>query len=220
MATPDSVQTLLNSANLGDRLHALNEMRLIDPAVAFTLIPQAVVDPNARVRYAAVSQLATLGQQNLAQALELLRDRLHDSEADVQAAAADAIAALHLTEAFDDLQTLYQTSAEWLVQFSIVAALGEMGDQRALPLLEAALDSGHELMQLAAVGSLGELGGDRAVELLTAQIANPDTQLRHRVAQALSQIATPAARAALETLAQDPVELIAQEAKTGLAAGL
>ncbi len=46
---------------------------------------------------------------------------------DVQAAAADSIAALKLTEAFEDLQQLYHTTSEWLVKLSIIAALGEMG---------------------------------------------------------------------------------------------
>ena len=61
-ATPESVQTLLNSDNFGDRLSGINQLRQLDPATAFELIRPAVTDKNVRVRYAAVSQLSSLGK--------------------------------------------------------------------------------------------------------------------------------------------------------------
>lgn len=149
--------------------------------------------------------------------LTLLRDRLKDSEPDVQAAAADSIGALQLTEAFDELQALYHSSSEWLVKFSIVAALGELGDSRSFEILEDAIQSSNELMQMAAIGSLGELGDPRAINLLAPHVHNEDWQVRYRVAQALSHLNDPQARSLLETLAHDPIEQVAQEAKTGLA---
>ncbi len=214
--TPDSVKTLLNSADLGDRLRAVNQMRTLDPSITFGMILQAVDDVNARVRYAAVSQLSSLGNQDREKTLETLRDRLQDAEPDVQAAAADSIGALKLTEAFEDLRFLYNTSGEWLVKFSIVAALGELGDPRGFELLEDAIVSSNELMQMAAIGSFGELGDTRAVPLLIGHAANPDWQVRYRVAQALGRLANPEAKITLETLAQDPVDQVAEEAKSGL----
>ncbi|PZV10911.1 MAG: phycocyanin alpha phycocyanobilin lyase [Leptolyngbya sp.] len=214
--TPDSVKTLLNSADLGDRLRAVNQMRTLDPSISFGMILQAVDDVNPRVRYAAVSQLSSLGGQGRAKTLETLRDRLQDTEPDVQAAAADSIGALKLTEAFEDLRFLYNTSPEWLVKFSIVAALGELGDPRGFELLEDAIVSSNELMQMAAIGSFGELGDTRAVPLLVGHAANPDWQVRYRIAQALGRLATPEAKIILETLAQDPVDQVAEEAKSGL----
>ncbi|MDX2231884.1 MAG: HEAT repeat domain-containing protein [Leptolyngbyaceae cyanobacterium bins.349] len=215
--TPESVEALLNSADLGDRLRAVNQIRTLTPAIAYGMIQQAVDDPNPRVRYAAVSQLSSLGTQDRPKTLTILRDRLRDSEPDVQAAAADSIGALQLTEAFDDLQMLYHNTAEWLVKFSIVAALGELGDARGFDLLQDAIQSPNELMQMAAIGSLGELGDLRAVELLAPHVQNPDWQVRYRVAQALTRLKTPAGHTLLETLAQDSVEQVAQEAKAGLA---
>jgi HEAT repeat protein len=109
--TPESVQTLLASDNLGDRLRGVNEIRQLDPAVGFPLLQNPLYDNNARVRYAAVSQLDTLGDQDLAASLEVLKDRLHnDPEYDVQAAAADAIGALKLTAAFPDLEDVYHNT--------------------------------------------------------------------------------------------------------------
>lgn len=214
--TPESVGELLKSADMGDRLRAVNQMRELAPNVAFEMIQTAIGDSNARVRYAAVSQLASLGNQDRAAALVILRDRLRDSEPDVQAAAADSIGALHLTEAFDDLRSLYTVTPEWLVKFSIVAALGELGDARAFDLLEDAIQSPNELMQIAAIGSLGELNDARAVPVLMPFAENPDWQVRFRVAQALARLNQPEARSVLETLAQDEMGAVAQEAKSGL----
>lgn len=214
--TPESVKTLLESTDLGDRLRAVNQIRTLEPAIGFELLLDAVEDTNPRVRYAAVSQLSSLGHQDRKKTLTLLRDRLSDSEPDVQAAAADSIGALQLTEAFGDLQALYESTQEWLVKFSIVAALGELGDSRSFALLEDAIKAPNELMQMAAIGSLGELGDPRAIGLLIARASDPDWQIRYRVAQALAHFQTPEVRSTLEKLAHDETDQVAQEAKSGL----
>lgn len=217
--TPESVQALLASDNFGDRLSAVNQLRRIDPAIAFALIQPVVMDRNVRVRYAAVSQISSLGEQNRPAALDLLRRCLEDPEPDVQAAAADSLGALRLTDAFDELKALYERSPDWLVKFSIVAALGELGDRRAFELLETALQSENELVMTAAIGALGELGDERAVALLLPYATDSDWQVRHRVTQALSYFRqSDQVRPALERLSQDEYEPIAQEAKHYLSA--
>jgi HEAT repeat protein len=215
--TPESVQTLLTSENFGERLSGVNQLRQLDPATAFDLIQSAVVDKNVRVRYAAVSQLSILGQQNRPLALEILRrSLLEDPETDVQAAAADSLGALQLTEAFEDMQLVYERSTEWLVKFSVVAALGELGDPRGFDLLERALQSDNELVKTAAIGALGELADERAIPLLLNYVSDPDWQVRHRLVQALGHFQTPDVRAALEQLTHDSFEPVAQEAKLHL----
>ncbi len=220
--TPESVQAMLASENFGDRLSGVNQLRQLDPALAFTLIQSVAMDRNVRVRYAAVSQISTLGEQNRAAALDLLRRSLEDPEPDVQAAAADSLGALKLTVAYEEMQALYERSPDWLVKFSIVAALGELGDPRAFELLELALQSDNDLVKTAAIGALGELGDARAVPLLLPYVGDADWQVRHRVMQALShfthtEMAQPeiktAVKSALERLSQDEYEPIAQEAK-------
>lgn len=214
--TPEAVKQLLDSEDFGDRLRAINQCRQLEPAIAFEFIKTASTDSNTRVRYAALSQVASLGHQDPSQALPLLRNALNDPETDVQAAAADSLGALKLTEALGDLQRLYQSTSEWLVQFSIVAALGELGDPQAFELLESALASDNDLVKTAAIGSLGELGDPRATPLLVPYISNPDWQIRYRVMQALSRLGGPEARSALESLANDEVEQVAREARTYL----
>ena len=212
--TPESVQQLIESSNLGERLRGVNQARELDPAVGYPLIVQACQDGNARVRYAAVSQLDTLGDQDRPQTIAMLREILfNDAEADVQSAAADALGGLKALEAFTDLQTVYNTTEEWLLKFSIVAALGEMGDPRAFDLLAQALESDIGLVSTAAIGALGELGDPRAVSLLLPYVQADDWQVRHRVTQALGQFDTPEVKAALEQLSQDTSSAVADSAK-------
>ncbi len=215
--TPESVKQMLSSEDLGDRLRAVNQIRELEPAIAFALVQTAINDRNARVRYSAVSQLDTLGGQDLSTALTVLRDRLfNDPEPDVQAAAADCLGALKLTEAFEDLQQLYHTTPEWLVKFSIIATLGELGDPRSFELLTEALNSENDLVKTAAISSLGDLGNMQAIPLLVPYATDPDWQIRYRVVQALNRIGGPEAHSTLETLANDQVEAVAQEAKNCL----
>ncbi len=213
----DSTKILLNSLNFGDRIKGLNQLRSIDKAEAFRLILPLVKDMNTRVRYAAVSQLDVLGTENLELALELLRDRLfNDPEPDVQAAAADAIGGLKLTQAYEDLAKAYHQTSEWLVQFSIIATLGELGEPRGFELLEEALNSEMNLLQTAAIGSLGELGDPRAVELLIPFANNEDWQIRYRLVQALGRLGGEQAQNILQQLVDDEVAQVAQEAKNNL----
>jgi HEAT repeat protein len=210
----EAIATLVNSENKGDRLTALNMLREIEPAVAFGYIKQLVMDNNTRVRYAAVSQLASVGTQDLAESSIILRDRLlEDPEPDVQAAAADSIGALKLTDAFDDLQHLYETTTEWLVQFSIIAALGELGEPRGLGLLQMALTSETSLVQTAAIGAIGELGNPEGVASLIPFTSDPDWQIRYQVARSLRTLGGDLARESLEVLANDDVPQVAREAR-------
>jgi HEAT repeat protein len=215
--TRESVQQLLSSEDYGQRISGVNQLRQLEPSVAFELIQPVLSDKNTRVRYAAISQLDTLGGQDLQATLTILRDRLlNDEEPDVQAAAADALGALKLTEAYDDLRRIYYQTREWLVQFSIIAALGELGEPRSFDLLQEALKSDTGLVQTAAISSLGELGDVRAVPLLIPFATNSDWQLRYRVAQSLGKLGGTEARSTLETLAKDEQEAVAREAQTAL----
>ncbi|MGC1309388.1 MAG: HEAT repeat domain-containing protein [Phormidesmis sp.] len=216
-ASPDQIRELLTSENFGDRIKAINQLRDIDPAVAFSLIVPLCDDRNTRVRYAAVSQISTLGEQDKAAAFDLLTASLGDPEPDVQAAAADSLGALKLTAALDDLKELYEMTSEWLVKMSIVACLGEMGDGRAFDLLKSALSDDNSLIAVSAIGALGELQDKRAIPLLLPYVTHDDWQIRHRLAQSLSHFLTdPDVSAALQTLSEDESALVAEAAQSHL----
>jgi HEAT repeat protein len=208
--TPDSVRELLHSEDYGDRLRAVNQLRELDLAAAFDLAQLAA---NARVRYAAISQLASLGQQDLTTVEPLLRRALtNDPEPDVQAAAADAIGGLQLRSAYADLAAVYHSTGEWLVQFSIIAALGELGEPQAFALLQEAIQSDNDLVVTAAIGALGELQDERAIPLLLSFTGHPDWQVRHRLVQALAQFPQAETQTALNSLTQDSSVIVAEAA--------
>ena len=216
--TPESIQELLDSEDFGMRIRGLNQLRDIEPQTAFDMVQPLITDDNTRVRYAAVSQLDTLGEKDREKSLELLRDRLfNDPEPDVQAAAADAIGGLKLTEAFEDLANVYHDTSEWLVQFSIIAALGELGDPRGFELLKEALHSDNNLLQTAAIGSMGELGDTQAIPLLAEFVDNEDWQIRYRLVQALGRLGGEQAQSVIKKLVDDESDQVAQEAKNNLA---
>lgn len=216
---PESVQTLLASENYGDRLTGLNQLRELDPSKALELIQPVLSDENVRVRYAAVSQLATLGEQNRSETVAALITLLEeDKELDIKAAAADALGALHCAEAYPKLEAAYQNSNDWVLQLSIIAALGELGNPAGFELLETALSSETELVRIAAITALGELGDERAIALVAPLAKDGDWQLRSRVAQALGNFKdNDTAKSVLQTLANDKSEQVAQMAKAGLA---
>lgn len=211
----EALRHRLETGELGDRLVAVNEIRELPPEEGFELLQLAIADGNARVRYSAVSQFDTVGTTDLAKAETLLRDRLlQDSEMDVKAAAADCLSALKITSAFEDLVDAYNGTSEWLLRFSIVAALGVLGDARGFDVLAQALESDTELERLAAISALGDLGDDRAIALLLPLVGNEDWQVRYRVAQALKPFtAQEAVKAAIATLAADSVPQVAEEAQ-------
>jgi HEAT repeat protein len=214
--TPESVKELLASDDLGDRLRAVNQFRDLEPQVAFELVQTAIKDPSTRVRYSAASQMDTLGDQDLQLSLSLLRNLLSDKEPDVQAAAADCLGALKLVEAFDELQQLYHTTPEWIVQLSIIATLGTLGEPRGFELLQEALNSDNGLVQIAAISAFGELGNPAAIPLLAVYATNPDWQVRHRLVLALDQLGGEEAKSILQNLANDEMDAIASEAKRAL----
>ena len=212
--TRESVQTLLSSTDFGDRLRGVNQLRELDRAVAFEMVQPIVQDSNVRVRYAAMSQLSSLGHENPSRTLEMLRVGIKDPEADVQAAAADCIGALHLVEAYPELKQLYISTSDWIVQMSIVATLGELGEPLAIEILESAINSGTELLIVSAIGALGELKDERAIAILEPFAQNSDSQIRYRVAQALAYFPNSIeAKAILNTMVNDSEALVSDYAK-------
>ena len=212
MTNADLLRSKLLSENYGERMDALTQSRNLSMAERFEFVCIASGDRNTRIRYDAVSQMATLGNHDLDKSLEILRDRLlNDPEIDVKSAAADAIGALKLTSCFLDLENVYKSANDWLMQFSIIAALGELGDIRGFELLTDALaNNPNDLVKIAAIGALGELKDPRGLELLIPLVDNSDWQIRHRLAQALANIGTETAIATLKKLVDDPTPHVAE----------
>jgi len=206
---------LLASADLGDNLRAVNQARYLEPALCWLVLSQAAQHENARVRYAAISQMGGLKLTDPSPIAACLRQALaSDLEFDVRAAAAASLGDLKYPDTLADLLAAYDREQEWLVQFSIIAALGELGDPGAFDLVATTLTSGNELVRTAAIAALGDLGDERAVPLLANWLGDPDWQLRYRLAIALGQIGTPTAQDLLRQLTGDPDHRVAQQAQS------
>ena len=213
----ENLREQLAANDTGVRMKALHASRSLPISERFELSAIAAIDPYARIRYDAISQLGTVGTVDLDKSLEILSDRLRvDPELDVRAAAAASLGSLQLTQAYDLLKTAYASTNDWMFQFSIVAAIGELGNPQGFDFLAEALQSPNDLVRIAAIGSLGDLGNPEAVSLLIPLADDLDWQIRHRISQALSQLGGDAAKIALQELAKDPMPQVAELALMGL----
>ena len=212
-----SARDLLQSSDYGDCISGLNQLDTLPEEEALILITPLITHTNARVRYAAVSKMAKIGNVNRPVSLELLRDRLHnDSELDVKAAAADSLGALAFTEAYEDLAALYHATSDWLLRLSIVAALSEMGEPKAIEVLLDALMSDNDLLVATAIGAIGDLGDASVLDQLETFMCHDDSQVRFRTAQALGHLGGDQARAWLQRMADDTDDQVVTQAKIAL----
>jgi HEAT repeat protein len=169
------------------------------------------------VRYAAVSKIATIGNADRSASLEMLRDRLrNDSELDVKAAAADSLGALGLKEAYEDIATLYHATSDWLLRLSIVAALSEMGEPKAIEVMLDALTSDNDLLVATAIGAIGDLGDDSIMDQLEMFMCHDDSQVRFRTAQALGSLGGDRARGWLQRMLDDTDAHVVTQAQHSL----
>jgi len=205
----------LASEEIGVRMKAVHASRSLAISERFELMAIAAVDAYARVRYDAVSQIGTVGTFDLQRSQEILSDRLFvDPELDVRAAAAASLGSLQLSQAFGLLKTAYESTNDWMFQFSIVAAIGELGAPEGFDFLADALQNPNELVKIAAIGSFGDLGDPKAVSLLVPLADDPDWQIRHRVSQSLVRLGGEEAQAALDKLANDPMPQVAEATRS------
>ena len=209
--TFETLREQLATDDIGTRMKAVQASRSLPMSDRFNLLIVAATDANARIRYDVISQIGTVGTVDLQKSLEILSDRLFvDPEIDVRAAAAASLGSLQLNQAFDLLKTAYESTNDWMFQFSIIAAIGDLGAPQGLEFLAEALQNPNELVKIAAIGSLGDLGNPKAVSLLLPFIDDPDWQIRHRVSQALATLGGDEAKVALAKLANDPIPQVAE----------
>lgn len=192
MAAADApVAQQLASEDFLERIRGINrieEVSAISDRLS-ALIPMATEDPNQQVRYAAISRIASFDHGSLTEddakkALTAARFvMVNDKESSCQSGAADVIAGLKLTEGFDDLVDMFNTTSDWMLKFSITAGLGEMGDPKAFDFLISVLDNNNEqdfLLIAAAIGALGELGDERGIPVVEKYLSNEDAAIQER----------------------------------------
>uniref|UniRef100_A0A7S0ZD42 Phycocyanin alpha phycocyanobilin lyase n=1 Tax=Timspurckia oligopyrenoides TaxID=708627 RepID=A0A7S0ZD42_9RHOD len=185
----EDVFAMLNSEDGGDRARGINQARFLPPDQCLEAILTMVKDANPQLRYAAVSQLSVAGKADPERSFEILKDIVAtDKEPTVQAAAADVISSLKLPGCYELLDELYGNTNDWMLRFSIISGLGEMGDPRAYELLIDALKNAGEeepLIKIAALGALGELGDVRALDTIRGFVDDSDSIVADRASFAI-----------------------------------
>ena len=97
------------------------------------------------------------------------------------------------------------------VRQAAVAALGRIGDTRAVPSLVRALTSDKELV-ICAAGALAKIGDRRAFETLLGLIGHPDASVRQATVGAINSLGHPEMRIRAVTLLNDPDPRIRESA--------
>lgn len=88
-------------------------------------------------------------------------------------------------DAFDALSKRLEAASTMAEKIVCIDALGNMGDERALPLLTPFSLGGPADLRLAAIAALRQIPGDGADQLLSALVSDPDPQARQAAVQAM-----------------------------------
>jgi HEAT repeat protein len=207
--------------------------RLTDLLVSFgsrgrDSVEQLKNSANPGVRRTAIYLLRAFGGND---ALPELVPLLDDADGNVQREAIRAIVTIATDEAFGVLERAL-TSGSARSQDAIIAALGTIRDERAVPLFLHILrnpDNRRTIRKVyeTAIESLGALGGPEAVEGLKHSLYGGEwwapfrtAALRVAAASALRQIGTPEAAAVLSEAAEHAPRSARSAARKQLARGI
>ncbi len=90
--------------------------------------------------------------------------------------------------AVDPLLTALRSLTDRAARQACVAALGQIGDERAVAPLLACLQDADQNMRAAAVRALGQIKNERALAPLISRLQDPDRDVRGAVAEALDSL--------------------------------
>lgn len=199
------IETYIDSPNPENRMKAITELRNYEPNLVVPLLKRRMYDQEFVVRsFVAMG----LGYKQTEEGFELLLDLIeYDRDYNVRAEAANSLAK-YGEGAIPHLVKLFQQDSNWLVRYSIFAAL----DLRQYPeiLLEfctLGLKGDDLIIQQIAIASLEQLANTpqeaKALELLLAIATSEPGEIRAQVARVLRHFEDPRVEATLINLRQD-----------------
>ena len=161
-------------------------------------------DPVPEVHESALDALAT---RDDAAARAVVLEATHSEDAAIQSSALAALLKAGREEAFAVASAILPTIDDRETLLSMVDALGQSHDARALPLLESLVEDGERESHLRAITALGELGIARASTRLEALLEFGSAQEFSAAADALVKLAPGSALSKLRVpLASDDDE--------------
>jgi HEAT repeat protein len=177
----EAVKELLTDANESVRAAAARSLGLLGVTEAVPLLIERLHDVPA-VRANASSALAMFGDE----AIPALAEALQDEDADVRAAAAEALGASKSADAVTPLIDALSDEAE-SVRLPVARGLARLGDL-AVPILVERLADEETGMQIALSAILGQIGNQDAVPALYPLLGHENETVRLTAAAALQNL--------------------------------
>ncbi len=199
------IKTYLDSPNPQNRLKAITELRNYEPNLVVPLLKRRMCDREFVVRsFVAIG----LGNKRTDEGFELLLDLIeHDRDYNVRAEAANSLAK-YGEQAIPYLVQLFQQDSNWLVRYSILAAIDfTQHPEIILELSDLGLRGEDSVIKQQAIAYLGQLAPtpqkSQALELLLTAAKSEEVAVRAQVARVLSLFEDARAKTALANLRQD-----------------
>ena len=170
------LRTAIANGQIETRLAAIRVLPAADDPTAVDDLSKLASDNNLRVAQAALETLGTLDQSSLTSgARDAIVSALLVHDFPIVATAADAVATFNIKPALTNLVTALQakwTPDEFEARVAILKALGTVGDQSIVSLVEAALGDSNKQVVTAAAATY---------EALTGTAVRDRIPLNHRV---------------------------------------
>ncbi|MFN3531710.1 MAG: HEAT repeat domain-containing protein [Candidatus Brocadia sp.] len=195
------------------RIFAAKELvKIKDPLVIDVLI-NAISDKEEEVRIVVVQALGEIGDER---AVKPLIYTLNDESMVVSEKAAKALGQLGKKEATGALISALNSNTNLSIVCSIIEALGQIGDTRAVEPLIAFLTHKESKVRECTAASLGKLRDARAVEPLITVLNDEQERVRWYAADSLGKIGDPVCVESLVRLLSDASARVRESAVTAL----
>ncbi len=143
-------------------------------------------------------------------------DSLSDPLPAIRTSAVQEAGKMKLKEAFGKLTELLEKDESPLVRDNAAFALGELGDNRAVPYLIKALRDSDEWVRKSAAKALGILKSKESFDALCQCLNDQSPTVRRTVARALAQIGDKRAIGLIKPLLNDENVLVKKYARDAL----
>ncbi len=199
------IETYIDSPDPQNRMKAITELRNYEPDLVVPLLKKRMCDQEFVIRsFVAIG----LGFKRTDEAFGLLLDLIeHERDYNVRAEAANSLAK-YGEGAIPHLVKLFKQDSNWLIRYSILAAIDLTNyPELLLDLCVVGLKGEDPVVRQAALASLEQLAKtpqeDLALELLLVAATSEQGEIRAQVARVLRYFEDPKAQTALKNLRQD-----------------
>src|SRR6266436_2236387 len=176
------ISAILDKSRAGCRAAAIAALETIGkPALPFLETAIRTASPGGQVALAGV-----VGSAGGPQAVQILAALvIQNSDTNVVAAALTALGKTNEPTAFPILSAALSSTDDWLT-FSVVGALGDLGDERGIPLLEPLLD--NPMLEEATTLALVQIRTVEAAQVMVKHCYSESGNLRESVLLALATL--------------------------------